>query len=620
MPTLAFDAEVAGVDEAVSALARVDQSAEQIAQKTTQRFGRTVQEIRDEIEWTEAIEAAKKKLNSESGKTTTAVASTGAAARSAGANVQAMASKIAGASAAVGALSGAIGATTGSRAAGLVSAMANTVAQGAAMGATFGPQGALLGGLLGVIPVIAQLASAHNSAAAAAESHATALNAARTAMTAFREASLQSDIGAGVFGSDMTPERAREEREVRRARILEIEREQQEQGDLLHRAARFTAGISDAAHTRRMEQLSQEAATARQQIETLDELSARQGRIALGTETSGIVTPGAQAGAATKRRVRRRGSGRGEAQSQADRDETARLQAAYDAEQAVAAQRAEAEQRRLDDIERNNAAEIEARQELNEEIQRIELQRFEEQQRIEQEKLEAQRELVDAAKEAQRAFGDGWTDSIDSVREAWIEANAALRQSGGTMISQSRLMERTMVATGNNIAETIGGTMKSAFESALGAWMDGSKSFVEAAEEMVKGVIKALVMESIVQAVVEFARGVAAVASQDYVSAPQHFAAGAAWAAVAGVAGGIGAGIGAFGGGGEKKDAGSGGADTRSMGAGSVREEAAAQNVTINVFPGGFTTRGEVVGGVMQAIDEAARSGYRFDGRLLRGA
>jgi hypothetical protein len=188
------------------------------------------------------------------------------------------------------------------------------------------------------------------------------------------------------------------------------------------------------------------------------------------------------------------------------------------------------------------------------------------------------------------------------------------------MLSMGRLMERSLVAVGNNIAETIGGTMKGAFEDALGAWMDGSKSFVQAAEDMVKGVVKALVIESIVQAVTEFARGVASLASQDYVAAPQHFAAAAAWAAVGVVAGGVGAGIGAFGGGGGgEKGGASGGADARSLGRDSVREEAASAPVTINVYPGGFITRGEVSNAVMDAVEFAGRNGRRIPSGMLRG-
>lgn len=235
---------------------------------------------------------------------------------------------------------------------------------------------------------------------------------------------------------------------------------------------------------------------------------------------------------------------------------------------------------------------------------------------------EAQLSLTESAKEASAAFGEGWTDSLEQVRESWEEANRTANKAGTQMISRGRLMERSLVAVGNNIADTIGGTMTSAFEKALGAWLDGSMSFVEAAEEMVKGVIKALTIESIIQAVTEVARGISALARQDYLAAPQHFAAAAAWGAVAVVAGSVGAGIGAFGGGGGGDSAssqGGGGGDARALGAGSVEERERTENVTINVYPGGYLTRDEVALGVLDAVNRAGRQGGRIDGRLTRG-
>jgi hypothetical protein len=618
MSTLAIGTEVTGVDEAVEQLARVDKAADQVAQKTTRRFSKTVQEIREEIEWTEAIEAAKKKLGRETEKVTTATAATGTAVRRTGASVQEMASRVAGAGAAVATLSGALGASTGNRAAGLVAAMANTVAQGAAMGATFGPQGAVVGGILGVIPLIAQLAGAHRDAGDAAREQREEVDRLRQSLLAQR---LENDIqGAladpsmsGAILGSLPEDTIRQQRDIAMLQARQADRslstEQRRQREL---------GISEDSSA--VPEIRQQLSAARERINLLDqELERRRALAAAADDQAGAQrrqqAVQAEADLADReRQQRRRAGGRQDPQSQADRDETYRLQAAYDAEQEIARQRNEVENRRLEDVARNQAEEIEAREELNRELQRLERERFEESQRLLQEQQE---ENKSAFNEAYAEFADGAVTSIDRVREAWLEANNALKLSGQQMMSSTRLMERTMVAVGNNIADTIGGTMTSAFEQALGAWLDGSESFVEAAENMVKGVIKALVMESIVQAVVEFARGLTSLAGQDYVAAPQHFMAAAAWAAVGGVAGSIGAGIGAFGGGGEKKD--DGGGDARAMGAGSVREESAVQNVVINVFPGGFTTRGEVVGGVVQALDEAARTGYRLDSRLLRG-
>lgn len=230
----------------------------------------------------------------------------------------------------------------------------------------------------------------------------------------------------------------------------------------------------------------------------------------------------------------------------------------------------------------------------------------------------AQADLKATADEAYTAFATGWTDSLEQVRESWEEANRAAQAAGTGMISRGRLMERSLVAVGNNIAETVGGTMKGAFEDALGAWLDGSKSFVEAAEEMVHGVIKALTIESIVQAVAEIARGIAALAGGRYDAAPQHFAAAAAWGAVAGVAGAVGAGIGSFGGGGQQQGA-SGGGDSRALAAGSVQERERTENITINVYPGQiYSTADQLNNAVFDAVDGAIRmSGRRIDPRGL---
>lgn len=77
------------------------------------------------------------------------------------------------------------------------------------------------------------------------------------------------------------------------------------------------------------------------------------------------------------------------------------------------------------------------------------------------------------------------------------------------------------------------------------------------------------------------------------------------------VAGSVGAGIGAFGGGASK-----GGAATSAE---APRETAQnnqqpAGTTIVNVYPGGFVTRGEVVAGVYEAINEGSRMGMTFDG------
>lgn len=232
------------------------------------------------------------------------------------------------------------------------------------------------------------------------------------------------------------------------------------------------------------------------------------------------------------------------------------------------------------------------------------------------ERIAAMRELEQAAIESGNAFRESWRGSIDDVISAWQQANRDLRAAGGQMLSTSSLLEVGMTSAARSIADTVGGTMVGAFEQALGAWLDGSKGFVEAAEEMVKGVLKALVIESIVQAVTETARGIADLASYRYDTAALHFAAAAAWAAVGGVAGAVGAGIGAFGGGG-------GGAD-KSASATVTPTDASAQQqqsqpTIINVYPGGFITQRDVQAGIVDALNAAAREGARIEPSIVGG-
>lgn len=229
--------------------------------------------------------------------------------------------------------------------------------------------------------------------------------------------------------------------------------------------------------------------------------------------------------------------------------------------------------------------------------------------------MEEQRSLEEAASQAADRFAESWQNSVDGVIGAWRAMRDAQRAAGQQMSTEAELLGMTMTSVGNDIANTIGGTMVSAFEKALGAWLDGSKSFVEAAEEMVKGVLKALVIESIVQAVTEGARAIASAASYDFAGAAMHAAAAAAWAAVGVVAGGVGAGIGAFGGGGKETPS----AASSATPTDSTNTAQSQQPVQFIVMPGGFVTRRDVAAGVMDAIEDARREGYRIDPGMVGG-
>lgn len=229
--------------------------------------------------------------------------------------------------------------------------------------------------------------------------------------------------------------------------------------------------------------------------------------------------------------------------------------------------------------------------------------------------IDLRREQQTALEDADKSYQDRNERSISAIIENFKRLQNAQRTAGASIISTSRLMERSLRATADSIGDSIGNKMTSAFETSLGAWLDGSKSFVEAAEGMAKGVIKALTMEAIVQAVVETARGVASIASYDFPGAAAHFGAAAAWGVVGGVAGGIGAATGAFGGAGAK-----GGAkdtiDSRDMAAKNT-SQSQGNTILMNVYPGGYITARDVQAGIIDALNVAARQGMRVDGRLV---
>jgi hypothetical protein len=168
---------------------------------------------------------------------------------------------------------------------------------------------------------------------------------------------------------------------------------------------------------------------------------------------------------------------------------------------------------------------------------------LEEQVRLQEQNAREMRKLsditVDAADGVTR-HGEALRQNKDDLEDWRTEgySNAQLFSAG---------FGEAMETAGETLAEFSAG----ALQDSVGAWLDGALSFEEAAKQMVDGVIKALVAESIVQAVVETARGVAALAG--VVTAPLaagHFAAAASWAAVGTAAGVAGALMGSFGGGG----------------------------------------------------------------------
>lgn len=531
----------------------------------------------------QSVASQLERLTSKQRENTTATrqmaASGGQATQSFGQLVQSgqqLTTRIQGASAAVQSLVGALGSRN--HTAGLVASVAGSVAQFASFGAMLGPAGAVIGGIIGATTALAAMAAqtdaARDSAARATEAFAAmgraAISARQDRDRAFAISSGGGTLsGAGFSGDDLAAER--EGRMVRQA-------------ELRADAARARAEGRGADLARIMEE-------SRRIVGELRNLDAEIGR--LESLPSGVDAPDANFTA-----PRRSGGGGG------GRRREAEVEAARDSQLLQGTARADA-------IRDRSEQDIDTRREARDERTREGLQAMKD---AATEAASQMEELRHTADTLTTAFGTGYVDSINAVAEAWREANRAASEAGTDMLSTGALMERSMVAVGNNIADTIGGTMVGAFEKALGAWLDGSKTFVEAAEDMVKGVLKALVIESVVQAVTETARGIADVASYQYATGAQHFAAAAAWAAVGVVAGGAGAAVGAFGGGG----GGGASAPTSRELAGAQRDERGGD--TYNIYlEGGFITRDEAAGAMVGALNVAARNGRRVDSRLIGG-
>ena len=157
-------------------------------------------------------------------------------------------------------------------------------------------------------------------------------------------------------------------------------------------------------------------------------------------------------------------------------------------------------------------------------------------------------QLSSDAESAAQQFRDAWVGGVDDVVSAWGRANRAASLAGEEQQSASDLMIQSARAAGDEIVSALGEDATEALQSSVAAWLDGSKSFGQAAKEMAMSVIQALVAESIVQAAVNTAKGVAALASVVTApTAPGFFAAAATWAGVGVVAGTVGLATGAVG-------------------------------------------------------------------------
>lgn len=593
--TIELGVAVTGVSQAVSDLGKIKRANDEVGDSGKAAGDKVADAAKKAVDEEKRLEAATK-----------------AAANEASVAQQKMSAFAAG----LGQLGSILGGETG----GLIGRMSQFASSGISLGQTFGPTGAVVGGIAGAfIPALTELRdstrhaeeemrAAQETADNLAHSFLEASRGARSLAAAQLEARAQEGLTTDQVGIRLASEDALFAQRDRALRDIQTAQES------ISDASRDGAGAEQyvAAQTRRLTELQEQFSRVATEIERrardASDAAADAGDIATGQN-------GRNATGQTPAPARRGGGGQSAAQ-RAEADflrEMASLQRELQFAEEDRAAALLFEKEKIEQVRAEELAQAEAVAASLAEIDARELEYAREIADATREKAEAQKELAEAAQEASATFRTSWTNSVDAVVQSWHAANAAAAAAGQEQIGIAQLMEGSITSAANSIADSVGGTMTSAFETALGAWLDGSKGFVEAAEDMMKGVVKALVIESIVQTVVEGARAIASFASYDIAGGVGHLGAAAAWAAVGVVAGGIGAATGSFGGGGAKGSATDAGAPRETA----QNNQRPAGNTVINVYPGGFVTRGEVVAGVYEAINEGGRMGMQFDGAAV---
>ena len=530
------------------------------------------------------------------------------------------------------------------RTAGLVGSLAGTVAQFAAMGSMFGPAGTVIGGLAGLVAGVAVLTSELNDTQAAAARASEAIRTLAADRIAERnEARTSAGILTGHAGglSEADLETRVEEARIRArdlaARVAAgVARLADDPTSLSGVAARRygrRAAAEEALESDRaalaaqnaiidgvVRERNERARAARErehfaELEAADAAETRRAAAAAEEERQRVArttraAESARGGGGGPREFAGGGGGGPREFAGAAMTEEGLAASTSLTSDAEMARRASVDAARFEDTMAALAAEREAHDASitatrEAEAEKTALMRAADEERM-SDRRDAMAELED--------FTRGEVGSLQSVIDAYRELQLTAKGTGVEVRNTGLLMSRSMTATGNTILDSVGNKMTGAFQEAVGAWLNGSKSFVEAAEGMAKGVIKALVMEGIVQAVVEGARSIASFASQDYAGGVAHAGAAAAWAAVAVVAGGVGAATGAIGGGGAKTE----GASQRDMASADRERQRGGEPGTtvINVYADNLpVTQGDLDRVMTQMVRRGIeRHGERFPG------
>lgn len=224
-----------------------------------------------------------------------------------------------------------------------------------------------------------------------------------------------------------------------------------------------------------------------------------------------------------------------------------------------------------------------------------------------QEMEKTQTEALEQLSLATEAWGDVGIASLGEMREAWDDLREAQDAAGRNMISTGQLMRATAKSIATEMADSIGGEARGAFDSAMQSILDGSKSGKEAFEEFTRSIIQSLVKRSIVEAAVNVASAVAAAARYDFAAAAQHGVAAAMWGAVGGVAAGVGVATGTLKTppkpDDEEKD------PAASLRPDRDRDRGGPQNIVVNVGTFPLSTQADIGRAVQDALDAAARRG-----------
>jgi len=208
---------------------------------------------------------------------------------------------------------------------------------------------------------------------------------------------------------------------------------------------------------------------------------------------------------------------------------------------------------------------------------------------------------------AMQVWADAGSGSLEQMRDAWEQLRVAQESAGKSMIDTGQLMRTTAKSIAVEMADSIGGDARGAFDSAMQSILDGSKSGKEAFEEFTRSIIQSLVKRSIVEAAVNVASAVAAAARYDFAAAAQHGVAAAMWGAVGGVAAGVGVATGTLKTppkpDDEEKD------PAASLKPDRDRDRGGPQNIVVNVGTFPLSTQADIGRAVQDALDAAARRG-----------